>query len=81
MVREIIQPHENAYTIQLPDELMGKTVEIIAFAIEEQNTKAVINEIDLEKRLKSIRERYSTFPSISHANYSFDRDEANDNRG
>jgi hypothetical protein len=35
MVRTILKPEKNDLTIKLPDELVGKLVEVIAFEIEE----------------------------------------------
>ena len=35
--KEIIEVAEKTFVIKFPDELVGKTVEIIAFEIEEDN--------------------------------------------
>lgn len=78
MIREIVEIAEDTITLKLPEDLVGKKVEGIAFEIEEAkiNTEAEI--FDREQRLKDIRERYAQLPRISHKNYKFDRDEAND---
>ncbi len=34
LIREIIYPTENNYTLRLPDEMVGKQVEVIAFEIK-----------------------------------------------
>ncbi len=34
MMREIITPKKSMVTLQLPEEMVGKTVEVIAFEIE-----------------------------------------------
>lgn len=39
MYREIITPQQVDYTIHLPEDLIGKKVEIIAFSIEEEAEK------------------------------------------
>ncbi len=41
MLRQIIMPDNNSVTLQLPDDLVGKTVEIIAFEIEGQNQEKI----------------------------------------
>jgi hypothetical protein len=33
MIRQIIIPTQNSYTINLPNEMIGKEVEVIAFEI------------------------------------------------
>ena len=35
MIREIVKPEGNTYILNLPDEMVGKTLEVIAFEIEE----------------------------------------------
>jgi len=75
MIREVIQPTDNIYMLNLPDEMVGKTVEVIAFEID--NNKGEIN-VKAVKDINSIKEKYSRYPIISHDNYQFDRDEAND---
>ena len=45
LIREIIFPTENTYTLHLPEEMIGKQVEIIAFEIEKA--------ISMDKKKKS----------------------------
>ena len=79
MVREIVNSAKNTYTINLPDEMVGKTVEVIAFEINDSVQKSIVKTPgDLDDNLKSIKQRYSQYPSISHSGYKFNRDEAND---
>lgn len=72
MIRELIKPTDNKYTLNLPDEMIGKTIEVLAFEIDSKN------ELPEVATLQDIEERYSRYPIISHENYQFDRDEAND---
>ena len=44
MYREIIIPTNTTQTIEIPEEFIGKQVEIIAFAIEEKETDQSKNE-------------------------------------
>jgi len=47
MLREIITPTEPSFTMRLPEEMIGKTVEVIAFEID---TADVV--LDKAQRLK-----------------------------
>ncbi len=78
MIREIVEVAEDTITLKLPEDLVGKKVEVIAFEIEETKINTEVETFDREQRLKDIRERYAQLPRISHENYKFDRDEAND---
>ncbi|MDZ7897650.1 MAG: hypothetical protein U5N85_06435 [Arcicella sp.] len=71
LVREIIYPTENNYTLRLPDEMIGQEVEIIAFRVEEKPKKTVSDKMErLSKSLESLK--------IDLSNFKFNRDEAND---
>lgn len=74
MIRELIKPVDNTYILNLPDEMIGKTVEIIAFEIEGIENPG---EVSNPQTIQDIKERYSHYPVISHENYRFSRDEAN----
>ena len=77
MIREIVEVAEDTITLKLPEDLIGKKVEVIAFEIgETQDQPAEI--LNREQRLQEIHERYDKLPRISHEHYKFDRDEAND---
>lgn len=78
MIREIVESAENTYVLNFPKELVGKKVEVIAFEIEETKIDTDVETFDREQRLQDIRERCAKLPRISHENYKFDRDEAND---
>jgi len=56
--------------------LVGKTVEVIAFEID--NIKDKVAKAKSSQDIQDIQERYSRYPVISHDNYQFNRDEAND---
>jgi hypothetical protein len=76
MIRELIKPVDNTYILNLPDEMVGKTVEVIAFEIE--NDDAPTKEIKALQTKQEIQDKYARYPIISHDNYQFNRDEAND---
>jgi hypothetical protein len=71
MLREIIKPKEKSFTMQLPEEMIGKTIEIIAFEINEP--KVVI---DKAKRLLEI-ENLTKSSLVDLSAFKFNRDEAN----
>ena len=71
MLREIIKPQKASFTMRLPKEMVGKTIEIIAFEIDDNenitNKKLRFQEIeDLTK---------STLVDLS--GFKFNRNEAN----
>ncbi len=35
MIREIVKPEGNTYVLNLPNEMVGKMIEVVAFEIEE----------------------------------------------
>lgn len=71
LIREIIYPTENNYTLRLPDEMIGKQVEVIAFEIGKMSPKVVSDKMErLSKSLDNLK--------IDLSNFKFNRDEAND---
>jgi hypothetical protein len=67
MIRTVVTAEKNTIIISLPDEYVGKQLEVIAFAIDEpvkQTKKAAAK--DVFKALK-----------LNTLGYKFDRDEAN----
>ncbi len=70
LIRVIIYPTENNYTLRLPDEMIGKEIEVIAFEIEKMPKKSVKNDLkDIQDIFKNNR--------VSLNDFKFDRDEAN----
>lgn len=70
LIREIIVPTDNTYLLKLPDEMIGKQVEVIAFEIE---AKPVI---DMEERRKRLHKSLADL-KVDLSDFKFDRDEAN----
>ncbi|MBL7794065.1 MAG: hypothetical protein JNK77_17180 [Saprospiraceae bacterium] len=68
MIRTILTVDNNKLTLLLPDDFLGKQVEIIAFILDEVKSQAAS-----KKKLK-------TFSAIEldTRGYSFNRDEANE---
>ena len=72
MLREIITPKKASFTMRIPAEMVGKTVEVIAFEINDGSsvpTKA--------QRLLEIEELTKS-SLVDLSGFKFDRDRAND---
>jgi len=71
MLREIITPANQSVTLLLPEEMVGKTVEVIAFEID-----GLKNPTSKAQRLLQIEEL--TKDSLTDlSGFKFDRNEAN----
>ena len=66
-IREIIVPENNKIELTIPDNFIGKTIEVIAFEIEDT----------LNKFLKK-SERPFTVVNVKVDDYKFNREEANE---
>jgi len=75
MIREIVKSAGHTYKLNLPDEMLGKTVEIIAYEV---GPLPQANIVDPNEKLQDIKKKYAQYPLISHSDYEFNRDEAND---
>ncbi len=71
MIREIISQAEQNVMLRLPKDMIGKTVEVIAFEIEETEPK-----LTKEQRLLQI-ENLTKDSLVDLSNFKFNRDEAN----
>ena len=72
LLREIITPNNPIVTMRLPDEMVGKTVELITFEIE-FNKPSVLSK---EQRLQRIDE-LTVSSLVDLSNFTFNRDDAN----
>ncbi|MDB5139047.1 MAG: hypothetical protein JWR12_963 [Mucilaginibacter sp.] len=66
MVREIIVPDKNKVSVVLPDDYIGKTIEVIAFVLDESVTKSEI----FSPTFNALK--------IDTLNHPFNREEANE---
>ena len=74
MLREIIKPTGPLYTMRLPEELVGKTVEVIAFEVGDED--AAQTPLSFEERVERIKA--ITKNSLTDLrSFKFNRDEAN----
>ncbi|WP_026632282.1 hypothetical protein [Dyadobacter alkalitolerans] len=75
LIRQIIVPTGNSYTLNLPNEMIGKQVEVIAKEIE--MPEQLDSDIETRKqRIEQIREIFKD-DLVDLSNFKFDRDEAN----
>ena len=76
MLRQIITPLQSSFTLQFPPDMLGKTVEIIAFELEQPGKPQISNDSDKILRLKRI-EDLTKDKLVDLSNFKFNRDEAN----
>ena len=75
MIRKIITLQERTLVLELPEELVGKEVEVLAFEVKEMpsSTEDFSHQSD---RLSQIQKTFSKY-QVDVSNYDCDRDEAN----
>ena len=76
MLRQIITPLEQSFTLQFPTDMLGKTVEIIAFELKETRDNQPAEEEAKKQRLKRIK-TITKNSLVDLSNFKFNRDEAN----
>ncbi|HFC00931.1 MAG TPA: hypothetical protein ENJ53_09025 [Phaeodactylibacter sp.] len=68
MIRTIVTANQNNLTLTLPDDFLGKRIEVIAFVIEEA----------IQKSKEKVSFTVLNVPGELKINYRFNRDEANE---
>jgi len=71
MVRTLVVPDQQNISIHLPESYVGKTVEIIAFEVNE-------SEVTAKKRTMEEITNFYKGMQLDLSTYKFDRDEANE---
>ena len=74
MVRTILKPEKNSLTIKLPDNFVGKVIEVIAFEIDQVDNE--IAAVEKKKRIEDIDKALNKH-RVDLTNFKFNRDEAN----
>lgn len=80
MIRQIIIPQQRQFVIELPEEMVGKPTEVIAFNIIESGQ----SEHGTTKELYPSREEFLAYlrkTGFNAQGWKFNRDEANDYDG
>jgi len=73
MLRQIIKPSEPSFTLILPSDMIGKTVEVIAFEIEDNTTKKKTDKAEKIRLIRAITGK----SLVDLSNFKFNRDDAN----
>lgn len=76
MIRTIIKPTKNSLTIRLPDNLVGKMVEVLAFEVKTAKDNETIT-VDNKNRIKALEKGLNKY-RVDLSDFKFDREEAND---
>lgn len=79
MLHQIVIPTNNTLTLRLPDEFVGKEVEVWAAPVAQPATLPLA-EAELMRKAAAIRAVASQYP-LDMSRFTFDRDEANDYEG
>lgn len=81
MYRAIITPKQTKLTIDLPEEMVGKPVEVLAFEIE-KNGETIVKPENLAtgNRKRTFEEAIAFWDSmaVDMSNFKFNREEANE---
>jgi hypothetical protein len=85
MIRKIFVPKEKEYILEIPDSLIGKSIELLAFEVKVdepiKREKTEVEDVSYEKedfgKFKSFGKRTQKL-RYSSKGYKFSREEAND---
>ena len=73
MIRKIVVPQERTYVLELPEEFIGKEVEVLAFEVETQlSESSPVNSVEI------LFNKFKDLTFDSKGTYTFDRSEATD---
>lgn len=78
MFREILVASGNRLTLELPDDLVGREIEVLAFALPPAAPAVgeAISEAEMARRTAAISAIFDGH-RVDLSNFKFDRDEAN----
>ncbi len=79
MIRKIVFPQQRTYLLELPEEFIGKEVEVLAFEVTDSSStqgKVFANQSQ-DERLQYLKKALAPY-RVDLSNYTFDRNEAND---
>ncbi|MEO8884978.1 MAG: hypothetical protein ABI367_02875 [Mucilaginibacter sp.] len=77
MIRTILKSDNNQLTLQLPNDMVGKMIEVIAFEIDQITPSKNTNDLEKAEKIAAIDKALSKH-RVDLSNFKFDRDEAND---
>jgi len=76
MIRTILKTNKNQLTLQLPNSMVGKMIEIIAFEIDQDLAEEPSSNTETSKKAAMIDKALSKY-RVDLSSFKFDRDEAN----
>lgn len=77
MIRTILKSDNNRLTLQLPNEMVGKRIEVIAFEIDQVQPVENIQDLETSEKIEAIDKALNKY-RVDLSNYQFDRNDAND---
>jgi len=77
MIRTILKSDKNSLTLQLPNNMVGKMIEVIAFEIDQAKPIENLQNVEKSEKIKAIDKALSKY-RVDMSGFKFDRDEAND---
>jgi hypothetical protein len=72
----ILKCNKNWLTLELPDDLVGKMIEVIAFSVEDAETTSTVP-VSKETKIATFKDKLKAF-TFNSGGYKFDRNEVND---
>lgn len=75
MIRKILKSDKNSLTLNLPDDLVGRLIEVIAFPVDDNIP--VKDNTSKETRVALFKNKIKEY-AFNSGGYKFNRDEAND---
>lgn len=73
LVRKIIIPTSTTFTLTLPEEMIGKEIQVVA---SEVKAPRVLTELEKDQRMQAIEAIFKDY-RVDLSNFKFNRDEAN----
>jgi len=75
MIRTILKSDQKKVTLDLPDDLVGKMIEIIAFSVDDAEKGG--DPLPKESRIKDLEAKLKSY-AFNSGGYRFDRTDSND---
>lgn len=77
MIRKILVPQERKLVLELPEEFIGKEVEVLAFELRKKDDDIDPSAMTKEQRIAHLKKKLEPF-TTDMSEFKFDRNEAND---
>jgi hypothetical protein len=77
MIRTILKSDKNSLTLELPNDMVGKLIEIIAFEVDKAEAPKKVEEVEKSEKIAALNKALNKY-RVNLSDFKFDRDEAND---